>query len=53
MNAKKKIYMAGCGGILGEAFYKVFAENYDLRCADKDVNQEWVSHLDYGCNRKT
>jgi dTDP-4-dehydrorhamnose reductase len=47
MNAKKKIYMAGCGGMLGEAFYKVFSENYDLICTDKDVNEEWISHLDF------
>ena len=24
----KNIYMAGCGGMLGEAFYKVFKNKY-------------------------
>ena len=47
MNVKKKIYIAGCGGMLGEAFYKVFGENYDLMCSDIDVNEEWLSHLDF------
>jgi dTDP-4-dehydrorhamnose reductase len=47
MNVKKKIYIAGCGGMLGEAFYKVFGENYDLMCTDIDVNEEWLSHLDF------
>ena len=47
MNSKKRIYIAGCGGMLGEAFYKVFGENYDLKCTDIDVNEEWLSHLDF------
>lgn len=44
---KKKIYMAGCGGMLGEAFYKVFGEEYELKCTDKDVNDTWLSFLDF------
>lgn len=47
MNEKKKIYIAGCGGMLGEAFYRVFHENYNLMCTDIDVNEEWLSHLDF------
>lgn len=43
----KKIYIAGSGGMLGEAFYSVFRENYDLKCSDKDVNEEWLSFLDF------
>ena len=42
----KKIYIAGCGGMLGEAFYKV----YGLRNSsvlDKDVNEPWLSFLDF------
>ena len=35
----KKIYIAGCGGMLGEAFYKQFKDNYILKCTDKDVNE--------------
>lgn len=44
---KKKIYIAGCGGMLGEAFYEKFREDYVLRCTDKDVNESWLSFLDF------
>ena len=43
----KKIYIAGCGGMLGEAFYKVFRDNYILKCTDKDVNENWLEYLDF------
>lgn len=44
---KKKIYIAGAGGMLGEAFYRVFKEEYDIKCTDKDVNEDWLSLLDF------
>jgi len=44
---KKKIYIAGCGGMLGEAFYAQFKNNYLLKCTDKDVNETWLSFLDF------
>ena len=47
MKDKKKIYIAGCGGMLGEAFYKVFSENYELKCTDIDVNEGWLSYMDF------
>jgi dTDP-4-dehydrorhamnose reductase len=43
----KKIYIAGCGGMLGEGFYKQFKEEFKLKCTDKDVNAEWLSFLDF------
>ncbi len=43
----KKIYIAGCGGMLGEAFYKVFSQNYELKCSDIDLNEPWLSYLDF------
>ena len=43
----KKIYIAGCGGMLGEAFQKVFSKDYKLKCTDIDVNEEWLSYLDF------
>lgn len=43
----KKIYMAGCGGMLGEAFYTQFKDSYDIKCTDKDVNEDWLSFLDF------
>jgi len=44
---KKKIYIAGCGGMLGEAFYKQFRDDYFLKCTDKDVNEPWLEFLDF------
>ena len=44
---KKKIYIAGAGGMLGEAFYQVFKEDYNLKLTDKVVNEEWISKLDF------
>lgn len=44
---RKKIYIAGCGGMLGEAFYQQFKEEYDLKCTDIDVNDAWLSYLDF------
>jgi dTDP-4-dehydrorhamnose reductase len=42
-----KIYIAGCGGMLGEAFYLKFRDRYELRCTDIDVNEQWLSYLDF------
>jgi dTDP-4-dehydrorhamnose reductase len=39
--------MAGAGGMLGEAFHKVFGANFELKCTDKDVNAPWLSLLDF------
>lgn len=43
----KKIYIAGCGGMLGEAFKKVFGDQFELKCTDKDVNEDWLEFLDF------
>ena len=42
-----KIYMAGAGGMLGEAFYQHFKDNYEIKCTDIDVNESWLSYLDF------
>ena len=44
---KKRIYIAGSGGMLGEAFYAQFKDSYELKCTDKDVNDDWLSFLDF------
>lgn len=52
---KQKIYISGCGGMLGEAFYQKFKDEYIIKCSDKDVNADWLSFLDirdYGAYRK-
>ena len=43
----ERIYIAGCGGMLGDAFYKVFGTDYKLKCTDIDVNEPWLSYLDF------
>lgn len=43
----KRIYIAGCGGMLGEAFYSQFKGDYTLKCTDKDLNEDWISYLDF------
>lgn len=47
MSTKKKIYIAGAGGMLGEAFYLVWGDEYELMCTDIDVNETWISYLDF------
>ena len=47
MNNKDKIYIAGCGGMLGEAFYEVFEKDHHLKCTDINVNEKWLSLLDF------
>ena len=44
---KKKIYIAGGGGMLGEGFYQVFKDEFELKITDKDVNESWISFLDF------
>ena len=39
--------MSGCGGMLGDAFYNVFKENYELKCTDIDLNADWLEYLDF------
>ena len=43
----KKVYIAGCGGMLGEAFYKAFKNDYECKFTDKDVNSDWLNFLDF------
>ncbi len=33
--------------MLGEAFYTQFKNDYELKCTDKDVNESWLSFLDF------
>ena len=47
MTQKKRIYIAGSGGMLGEAFHRVLDQKHDLKCTDIDVNAPWLSCLDF------
>ena len=33
--------------MLGEAFYEKFKQDYNLKCTDIDVNEKWLSYLDF------
>lgn len=44
---KKKIFMAGVGGMLGEAFYANFKSDYVLKCTDKTLTNSWLEKLDF------
>ena len=41
----KKIFLSGVGGMLGQAFYNIFKDDYKLMCTDIDVNEEWLNYL--------
>lgn len=43
----RRIYIAGCGGMLGEAFHEEFSPVAALRCTDIDVNEDWLDYLDF------
>ncbi len=42
-----RIYIAGCGGMLGEGFYRQFQSSYQLKCTDIDVNEAWLTYCDF------
>jgi dTDP-4-dehydrorhamnose reductase len=41
-----KIYISGCGGMLGDAFYKLFKATHELKCTDIDLNEDYLSYCD-------
>jgi dTDP-4-dehydrorhamnose reductase len=47
MEAGKRIYIAGAGGMLGDAFHRVFGGAHAVKCSDIDVNAEWLTYIDF------
>tara|TARA_Y100000590_G_scaffold441280_1_gene567734 strand:- start:2073 stop:2963 length:891 start_codon:yes stop_codon:yes gene_type:complete len=43
----KKIYLAGSGGMLGEAFYEVFNTEYEIKASDINLTENWLQYLDF------
>ena len=43
----RRIYIAGCGGMLGEAFHKTLSMDSMLKCTDVEVNERWLTFLDF------
>ena len=42
-----RVYLAGVGGMLGEALHKVLAEKHELLCTDLNVNEPWLENCDF------
>lgn len=47
LNKMNRIYVAGSAGMLGQAIYEVFNDKYTLKCTDIDINEEWITYLDF------
>jgi dTDP-4-dehydrorhamnose reductase len=46
LNKGTKIYIAGCGGMLGQAVYRVFSGVGVVKATDIDVNEPWLEYAD-------
>lgn len=42
-----RIYLAGVGGMLGEALQRVLSEKHTLYCTDIDLNAPWLQYSDF------
>jgi dTDP-4-dehydrorhamnose reductase len=41
-----KVYIAGCGGMLGRAVYEVFSSRGIVKATDIDLNIDWLEYAD-------
>jgi dTDP-4-dehydrorhamnose reductase len=41
-----RIYIAGCGGMLGKAVYSLFSSVAAVKATDIDVNEAWLAYAD-------
>jgi dTDP-4-dehydrorhamnose reductase len=41
-----RVLITGCGGMLGEAVYREFADKCNVLATDIDLNEDWLSLLD-------
>ena len=46
LSKSTRIYIAGCGGMLGDAVYKHFRDIAHVKATDINVNEEWLSYAD-------
>lgn len=42
-----RVYLAGVGGMLGEALHKVLSQKHELLCTDIDLNEPWLQKCDF------
>lgn len=41
-----RIYVTGCGGMLGDALYKHFSQNHTVMATDIQFTSDWVEYMD-------
>lgn len=41
-----RVFIAGCGGMLGQAVHRVFAQRAIIKATDIDINENWLEHGD-------
>lgn len=46
LDSGTKVYIAGCGGMLGEGVHKLFSGRCEVRATDISVNSPWLSYAD-------
>lgn len=46
LDKNTKVYIAGCGGMLGRAVYGYFSKRCIVKATDIDLNIEWLEHGD-------
>ena len=46
INQETKVFIFGCGGMLGEAVYNQFARHCKVLATDIDLNEEWLEYAD-------
>ena len=45
-NSGTRVYVAGCGGMLGRAVYEYFSARTTVKATDIDLNISWLSYAD-------
>ena len=43
---KTRVFITGGGGMLGEAFFHLYSEQFIMSVTDIDLNESWLSYLD-------
>jgi dTDP-4-dehydrorhamnose reductase len=46
LKSDTRVYIAGCGGMLGEAVYDVFSSRTTVLATDIDLNADWLGYAD-------
>lgn len=46
LDKQTKVYIAGCGGMLGDAVYNYFSQRTTVKATDIDLNTNWLEYAD-------